>query len=106
MEEAKVFVVGVLYPPSARFDLKYYLDTHIPLVQSCWGQLGLKDVRVLRGKGGPGSDAAIYATVALLSFEHHDSFQEAVKQHGKEVMGDIRNFTDAEPVMQFFEPVG
>jgi uncharacterized protein (TIGR02118 family) len=106
MEEAKVFVVGVLYPPSARFDLKYYLDTHIPLVQSRWGQLGLKDVRVLRGKGGPGSDAAIYATVALLSFEHHDSFQEAVKQHGKEVMGDIRNFTDAEPVMQFFEPVG
>ena len=98
-----MFVIGVLYPPSARFDLDYYLKTHIPLVHSRSDQLGLKNLTVLRGKGGPTGDPPLYPVVALLSFESLDAFQGAVQQHGKEVMGDIPNFTDTKPVLQVFE---
>jgi uncharacterized protein (TIGR02118 family) len=100
-----VFVIGVMYPPSAKFDLDYYLGTHIPLVHSRWDSLGLKNLSVLRGKGSPAGDSPLYPVVALLSWESLDNFQAAVERHGKEVMGDIPNFTDAKPVMQVFESV-
>jgi uncharacterized protein (TIGR02118 family) len=101
-----MFVIGVMYLPSAKFDLDYYLGTHIPLVRSRWEPMGLKNLSVLRGKGSPAGDTPLYPVVALLSFESLDQFQGAVQQHGKEVMGDIPNFTDAKPVLQVFESVG
>jgi uncharacterized protein (TIGR02118 family) len=95
-----------MYPPSAKFDLDYYRGTHMPLVRSRWEPMGLKNVSILRGKGSPAGDAPLYPVMTLLSFESLEKFQAAVQQHGKEVMGDIPNFTDAKPVLQVFETVG
>ncbi len=99
-------IVSVLYPAKSggRFDLDYYMQKHIPLVKSRWGPLGLGRVEVLRCTGAP-SGAGPYQLIALLTFASPDAFQEAAKQHAKEILGDIPNFTDVEPVVQFNEPM-
>ena len=54
----------------------------------------------------PGGGPAAYHLIALLTFQSEQDFQRAAQQHGKEVMGDIKNFTDAKPVVQLNEPIG
>ncbi|MBV8398638.1 MAG: EthD family reductase [Acetobacteraceae bacterium] len=100
-----MFVISVIYPQSSRFDLTYYVEKHIPLVRSRWNSLGLKNISVLKGTGGVGGGAATYPIMALLNFDRLEDFHAAVQQHGKEVMGDIPNFTDAQPVLQINESV-
>ncbi|MEO8715077.1 MAG: EthD family reductase [Acetobacteraceae bacterium] len=99
-------IVSVLYPAGGtRFDLDYYMKKHIPLVKSRWEPLGLKKSEVLRCVGAP-NGAGPYQLIALLTFGSMADFQNAAKQHGKEVLGDIPAFTDVEPVMQFNETLG
>lgn len=38
--------VSVLYPRKAKFDMDYYLATHMPLVTKHWTQHGLKKYTV------------------------------------------------------------
>lgn len=38
--------VSVLYPRSAKFNMEYYLSTHMPLVQKSWASYGLKKYTV------------------------------------------------------------
>ena len=99
-------VVSVAYPAGCRFDLDYYMQTHIPLVQSRWAGFGLSEVRVLRGISAAGGGAPPCPIMALLTFGSQQDFERAVEQHGKEVMGDIKNFCDANPAIQINEPVG
>lgn len=101
-------VVSVTYPATegSRFDLEYYTGRHLPLVQSRWGDCGLVETKILRGIGVPGGGPAAYHLIALLTFQSEQDFQRAAQQHGREIIGDIKNFTDAEPVIQLNEHVG
>ena len=96
-------VVSVMYPGASgeSFDHAYYTGTHIPLVRERWGSMGLRDVRLLRGTGTPDGAKPPYSMVALLEFESMEAFGSAAAQHGAELFGDIPNFTDAKPVVQF-----
>lgn len=100
-----MIVVSVTYPATegSRFDLDYYTGKHMPLVRDRWGEFGLEDTKVLSGVGAPGGGTAPYRVVALLTFRSEQDFQRAVQEHGKEVMGDVPNFTDLKPVIQFNE---
>ena len=98
-------LVSVLYPnqPGSRFDERYYLDKHIPLVRQRWEPMGLTDLRLLRGTNTPDGGAAPYRVMALLTFESAEALQKALAAHGRELFGDIPNFTDAKAVMQVNE---
>ena len=100
-------LVSVLYPntPGSRFDHGYYVGTHIPLVRARWESMGLEDVRLLRGVGAPGGEAT-YQVIALLTFRSQEALQGALDKHGAEVVGDVANFTDVQPVIQVNEPYG
>jgi uncharacterized protein (TIGR02118 family) len=95
-------IVSVIYQLQAgeKLDIDYYVKTHIPLVQARWGSLGLKGVQVLNGVGSPGGPAPAIL-ITLLDFESAQAFQTAVETHGEEVMGDVANFTDTKPSIQF-----
>lgn len=98
-------LVSVLYPneTGSRFDERYYLDRHIPLVRQRWEAMGLTDLRLLRGASTPDGGPAPYRVVALLTFASAEALQKASEAHGREIFGDIPNFTDVKAVMQVNE---
>jgi uncharacterized protein (TIGR02118 family) len=95
--------VGVFYPLTAKFDWDYYLTKHTPMVQKLMGS-ALKSVEIEKGiaGGGPGAPAT-YVTLCHLYFDSVDAFQKALAPHAAEIMGDIKNYTDVQPVIQISE---
>jgi uncharacterized protein (TIGR02118 family) len=97
--------VSVLYPnrPGAKFDMKYYCEKHIPMVQQKLGA-ACKRVAVEQGIGGaaPGAPAAFIA-MGHLYCDSAEAFQAAFAPHTEAIMGDIPNYTDSEPTIQISE---
>ena len=100
-----MFKATIMYPPtpSARFDMAYYIEKHMPMVKSKIGDscVGFTAESGLAG-GAPGSPAPYMAMGALL-FESLEAFGAAMAEHGAEIMADIANYTDSQPVMQISE---
>ncbi len=97
--------VCVLYPnkPGARFDMDYYLKTHIPMVQRVLAP-SIRKVTVEEGVlgGAPGTPAA-YQLICELHFDSIDAFVAAFMPVAAQVQGDVPNYTDIEPVIQINE---
>ncbi len=97
--------ISILYPNAGRFDMDYYLDTHMPvsIARLCTGQ-GYKGVSVERGLGGPtpGSAPSFVAMCHYL-FDTVEDFMATFLPHAAELQGDMANYTDIEPVIQFSE---
>ena len=102
-------VASLMYPagPDIRFDEDYYFGTHVPLVQRLLGERGPTGVRFLRGKAAADGGTPPYRMVALLDFASMDDVQHAFTgPPAGEVLGDIANFTNAQPVVQISEEAG
>ena len=97
-----MIVVSVMYPAAAdaRFDMKYYLEKHVPMVGERWRPMGLREAKILQGVGAPGGGAAPFQVMALLTFDSAAALDPALAAHGKEIMGDIANFTNVQPIIQ------
>lgn len=97
--------VSVLYPNQAgsRFDMAYYLNKHIPMVQQKLGA-ALKGTSVEQGLGGaqPGSPPA-YVAMGHLLFDSVETFQQSFGPHSEAIVGDIPNYTNAQPTIQVSE---
>jgi len=97
--------ISVFYPneEGKRFDMEYYCKKHIPMVQRLSGA-ACKSVAVEQGLGGvtPGSPAT-YIAMGHLYFDSLEAFQAAFGPHAGEIMGDIPNYTNIEPVIQISE---
>jgi uncharacterized protein (TIGR02118 family) len=95
--------VGVFYPQSAKFDWDYYMTKHTPMVGKLLGS-ALKKVEIDKGvAGGAPGTSATYPTVCTLHFDSIEAFQAAFGPHAQTIMGDIANYTDAQPVVQISE---
>jgi uncharacterized protein (TIGR02118 family) len=97
--------VSVLYPNNegSKFDMKYYCESHIPMVQQKLGSI-CKRVAVEQGLSGaaPGSRAA-YVAMGHLYFDSIEAFQTAFGPHAEAIMADIPNYTDIQPTIQISE---
>jgi uncharacterized protein (TIGR02118 family) len=104
-EDPSMIKVSVLYgnADGRKFDMAYYCNKHIPMVQAKLGA-ACKGVQVDQGLGGaqPGSKPAFIAMGHLL-FDSVDAFQKAFGPHADAIMGDIPNYTDILPVVQISE---
>ncbi len=98
--------VLVLYPPASRFDYDYYVHKHTPMLLELWKPHGLVSVSIGKGVSGlmPGSPAK-YCTSAVLTFTSLEAMQAALAAGGAQVMSDIPNYTDSQPVIQINEPL-
>jgi uncharacterized protein (TIGR02118 family) len=99
--------LNVLYPgqPGARFDHMYYREKHMPMVAS---RLGSACLYYSIDKGLAGSGPSVpspYLAACSIVCESMQSFQRAMDPHIKEIIADIRNYTDSEPVMWISEVV-
>ena len=95
MSAAKQAVVQVIYPKEARgdFNMTYYLESHMPLVQKLWGPFGLKSwtINVLQPEAGN-------HVQAYLVFESLQAWEAASASPAqKEIFGDIPKFTSTSP---------
>ncbi|MEX1258603.1 MAG: EthD family reductase [Gemmatimonadota bacterium] len=97
--------VSVLYPnsPESTFDMIYYLDKHVPMVQGKVGS-ACKGFAVEAGiAGGAPHAPATYTAMGHLYFEFAEDFQSAFGPHAESILGDIPNFTSGTPVLQISE---
>lgn len=96
---------SALYPNTegSEFDMEYYTNRHIPLVQERLGA-ACKGVAIEAGLGGlePGSPPT-YVVMGHLYFDSLEAFQTAFAPYGEELAGDIPNFTNVQPVIQLSE---
>ena len=91
--------VLVLYPKTddTKFDIDYWLTTHMPLVAESWPAL----VRWEADRGAPDSP---YYAVAHLLFESMDDVGASMgSEGGGKVMADMANYTDVRPVVAMSE---
>lgn len=99
--------VSILYPNNqgSRFDVPYYVETHMPLSISLLSvHSGFKGVFVEHGLSGavPGSTPT-YIVMCHFLFDSIEDFLAAFIPNASELQGDMQNYTDIEPVIQFNE---
>lgn len=99
--------VSILYPrkEGGRFDTKYYTETHMPMsverlgvhpgFRGVSGECGLDDAV-------PGN-AATYVAMCHFLFDRVGDFINAFTPHASVLQGDMPNYTNIEPVIQFSE---
>jgi len=98
--------LSVVYPrtPGANFDYDYYRTKHMPLVGQRWGGAGLAGGEALLGEATPDGSEPPYFAIGIIHFDSADALRAALEgEHAAEIIGDIHNFTDAEPVIQINE---
>ena len=98
--------VTVLYPheEGKKFDLDYYLNNHIPMVQELLSPMGLQKAEVEKGvSSADPSQPAPFVAVGSLFFETTEQVHAAFTEHGRQIMGDIKNYTEIAPTFQISE---
>ena len=97
--------VSVLYPndEGKKFDMEYYCNKHMPMVQQKLGD-ACKSVAVEQGLAGgePGSPPT-YIAMGHMYFDSVEAFQTAFGANAEELMADVPNYTDIQPVLQVSE---
>lgn len=97
--------ISILYPNTGRFDMDYYLSTHMSMsIKRISAGTGYQGVSVERGLGGatPGS-APSFVALCHYVFDSVENFMAAFLPYAAELQGDMPNYTDIEPVIQFSE---
>ncbi len=100
--------ITVLYETveGSKFDLDYYMATHMPLVDEKFKPFGLRSWRVLKGVGTPFGGEAKFGIIANLEFDTAQQFKDAVAAEGGPVFGDVPNFTNITPIVVIGDLVG
>ena len=82
-----------------RFDHAYYRDKHMPMVKQ---RLGAACLYYTVDKGIAGGAPALIClrSQVRLRLHFYRSFQAARDPHAQEIMADIANYTDIQPVLQ------
>ena len=97
--------VSVLYANNegSRFDMGYYCNSHIPMVQQKLGSV-CKGVAVEHGVSGATSGSRpAFIAMGHLYFDSVAEFQTAFGPHASAIMADIPNYTDIQPTIQISE---
>ncbi len=94
--------VSVLYPNKAgsRFDVEYYLNTHMPMAAQLLGP-AIKAITVDIGRSGeqPGS-LPPFAAICNFVSETVEDFMGAFLPVADQLQGDIPHYTDIQPIIQ------
>jgi uncharacterized protein (TIGR02118 family) len=91
--------VTVVYPnkKGAKFDFDYYMKKHIPFVAGLMG----KGLEVRRGISTATGSPAEFVCIGTIPIDSVAAFQAIFAQHGAEIMADIPNYTNIQPIVQF-----
>ena len=97
--------MSVLYPrmAGAKFNGKYYVESHIPMLREKLGA-ACKAIVIDRGvRGGAPNIPAPFLIIANLMFDSLESFQAVYRPNAQAIMGDVVNFSNVQPIIQISE---
>lgn len=90
----------------AKFDIDYYIKTHMKLAMDTWGPMGMVSYQVTKNLATASGEAPPFVVQAALQFKSVDHFKEASAQPGsKTVLADVPNFTNIKPILVVGEEV-
>jgi uncharacterized protein (TIGR02118 family) len=98
-----VIKVSVLYPnkPGSHFDAEYYLGVHMPMAVHLLGSALKATTAEIGLAGGTPGEPPAFAAIAGFTCESVEAFVQAFMPVVDQLQGDIPNYTDIEPVIQF-----
>ncbi|HWG20519.1 MAG TPA: EthD family reductase [Terracidiphilus sp.] len=97
--------VSIFYPskPGSRFDVDYYLSTHMPLAIGMLGS-AVKAVSVEIGLiGGQPDHLPPFTAICAFTCDNVEAFTTAFLPNAEVLQADIPNYTDISPVIQVSE---
>src|SRR6476469_6740959 len=100
--------LSVVYPRTAgaTFDYDYYQNQHLPLAGRRWAGAGMLGGEALLGQAAVDGSDSPYFAIGILHFESAEALKAALNgEHASEVINDIRNFTDVQPIIQINERI-
>jgi uncharacterized protein (TIGR02118 family) len=97
--------VAVLYPNSdgTTFDVDYYINRHMQLVQNRLEPFGLLGWEVDAGLAGMDNSSAPYACIGYMFFNSVQDFHTGLEKAGEDLFADVPNYTNITPVIQISE---
>lgn len=99
--------ISVIYPngADAQFDAAYYRDRHMPMVKQLMGEYCKSyGIDTALAAGTVASDVP-YIAMGHLFCDSLEDFQAGFGPHSKQILGDIPNYTNQKPIMQFSDVV-
>ena len=99
--------ISSIYPKKEgyKFDFDYYLNKHMPMsMELLSGAKGFNSVSVERGLGieEPKIESS-YVAMCHYYFESLNDFMAAFGPHAETLQGDIKNYTNIDPIIQVNE---
>ena len=86
-----------------KFDMDYYANKHMPMVASLLGE-SLKFFRIDKGISGRTPDEAVpYLAIGHLYFNKLSDYESSFGPNAQQIVGDIPNYTNIQPVLQISE---
>ncbi|TKW51595.1 hypothetical protein CTA1_2067 [Colletotrichum tanaceti] len=92
--------VSVLYPneADAKYDVDYYVNSHMPMAAAQWKSSGLVSWTVTKYHPGPGGKESKFAFAGVLTFESLEAVHKALASpETAVVMKDVPNYSNKEP---------
>ena len=97
--------IAAVYPrqEGKKFDMDYYIHTHLPMVWQKFSPFGLRKIEVDHGVETPGGGASPFFAIGYLYFDTLADFQQCYAAVGQDVVGNIPQYTDVMPMIQIGE---
>lgn len=89
--------------PGATFDFDYYTHKHFPMVLDLMKPFGAIRFEVEKPLAMSTGEPSRYIAVGTMYFNDMQGLQDGLVKHGAQIMGDIPNYTNLNPNIQFGE---
>jgi len=102
-----LYKVTILYPDGEgkTFDMTYYENKHMPMVAGYIGN-NLAFYEIDKGvMGRTSADQPTYVAIGYFYVRDIEAYNKAILLNREAVIGDIRNYTNIQPVIQISELV-
>lgn len=98
--------ITVLYAntPGIKFDFDYYKTKHVALIHRLYGK-GIGKIELRRGVTTPDGSPPPHLAVISIWVGSQEVFDAAQAKHASELIADVKNFTNAMPVIQIDDVV-
>ncbi len=99
--------VAILYPyeDGKKFDMDYYAEKHMPMVAELFGD-SLRHYIIDKGVSGrTPNDPIPYVAIGCFYFDKLSAYQNSFGPNAEQILSDIPNYTDIQPVVQISEVV-